>query len=122
MRAGEIVLPMLNAANRDPRQFPEPDKFDIRRSPNRHLAFGIGLHFCLGASLARLEGELAINALLRRLPGLAFTEEAPSWKPTLFLRGPERLPLRWESDARLVCTFQRTVSVAFSMRSRAHSR
>jgi cytochrome P450 len=61
----------IGSANRDPAQFPDPDRFDVRRSPNRHVAFGHGIHFCLGASLARLEATTAPQAVLRRLPRLA---------------------------------------------------
>jgi cytochrome P450 len=92
---GEIVVPVLLAANRDPAVFPEPDVFDIARSPNRHLAFGHGIHFCLGAPLARLEGRIALDALLRRCGGLTLAVDpaALEWTPDLFLRGVRRLPV-----------------------------
>jgi cytochrome P450 len=70
LRAGDLVLPLFAAANLDPRQFPEPDKFDMRRTPNRHFGFGHGIHFCLGASLARLETSIAIGQLLKRFPNV----------------------------------------------------
>jgi cytochrome P450 len=73
--AGSLVLGLLGAANRDPDHFPEPDRLDLRRRDNRHLAFGWGIHFCLGAPLARLEGQLAFRTLLRRLPNLALAAE-----------------------------------------------
>jgi cytochrome P450 len=92
---GDIVVPVLLAANRDPAVFPEPDEFDISRSPNRHLGFGHGIHYCLGAPLARLEGRIAIDALLRRFPTLSLAVEpaALEWNSSLFLRGVRRLPL-----------------------------
>ncbi|HXZ86769.1 MAG TPA: cytochrome P450, partial [Myxococcota bacterium] len=68
LRAGEKVALLLASANRDERQFPEPDRFDIERDASGHLGFGIGIHFCLGASLARLEARLALEALLERIP------------------------------------------------------
>lgn len=95
LRRGQLVLPFLSAANRDPRHFDGPDRLDILRTPNRHLGFAYGIHFCLGAPLARLEARLAFEALLRRLPGLALRDPAPRWKPLIFLRGLESLPLCW---------------------------
>jgi cytochrome P450 len=92
---GEQVLAVLGSANRDERQFPNPDILDITREPNRHLAFGQGVHFCLGAPLARLEGQIAVNTLLRRIPNLHLTSapESLSWRKGLFLHGLEQLPL-----------------------------
>ncbi len=95
IRAGEMVLPFMSSANRDPAQFERPDELDLRRSPNRHVAFGFGIHFCLGAPLARLEADLAFRTLLRRLPGLALAAGAPRFKPWMFLRGVESLPVAW---------------------------
>ena len=71
LQPGDLVLPLFAAANLDARQFPDPDRFDIRRSPNRHLGFGYGIHLCLGASLARLETSIAVGRLLKRFPKLA---------------------------------------------------
>jgi cytochrome P450 PksS len=93
---GEMVYVVLSSANRDERQFPNPDQLDITREPNKHLALGLGTHFCLGAPLARLEGQIAINTLLRRLPDLRLAV-APSrlrWRPGLLLRGLEALPVK----------------------------
>jgi hypothetical protein len=84
---------MINAANRDPRQFSEPDRLDLRRADNRHLAFGHGIHFCLGAPLARLEGQIALPALLTRFPRLAPRHEAPEWLDSLVFRGMRSLPV-----------------------------
>ncbi len=92
IKKGQLVMQMLGAANRDPLYFPEPDKLDIMRQPNRHLAFGYGPHFCLGASLARLEAPIAINALLRCLPNIQLGVEEVVWENTVF-RGLKRLPI-----------------------------
>ena len=91
----DILLPVLHAANRDPAAFPEPDTFDITRDPNRHLAFGHGIHFCLGAPLARLEGRIAVGALVRRFPDLSLAVDPAQleWNPGS-LRGVRRLPVR----------------------------
>jgi cytochrome P450 PksS len=85
----------LPSANRDPRQFPEPDLLDLARAPNRHLAFGFGIHFCLGAPLARLEASLAFRSLLERIPSLALAGAEPRWRPWLFFRALEELRIRW---------------------------
>lgn len=92
---GEVVYGVLAAANRDERQFPDPDTLDISRQPNRHIAFGHGIHFCLGAPLARLEGKIAFATLLRRLPAwrLAVAPESLRWNRGLVLHGLEALPL-----------------------------
>ena len=95
IRCGERVIPFMASANRDPRQFDRPDALDIERRPNRHLAFGYGIHFCLGAPLARLEAQLAFSTLLRRFPRLELLDPEPRWKPQIFMRGLETLPLRW---------------------------
>jgi cytochrome P450 PksS len=92
---GEMVFAVIASANRDDRQFTNPDALDITREPNRHLAFGLGPHFCLGAPLARLEGEIAISTLLRRAPDLRLTvpPERLRWRRGLLLRGLEALPV-----------------------------
>ena len=92
---GEMVMPFIGAADRDPAQFPEPDRLDIARADNRHIAFGWGIHFCLGAPLARVEGQLAINTLLRRLPKLALDTDKPEFRQSLTLRGLRALPVRF---------------------------
>ncbi len=79
LRQGELVFQMLNAANRDPAYFDDPDRFDIRRQKNRHIAFGLGIHFCVGALLARTEGQIVFSAVMRRLPNLRMVEEKPHW-------------------------------------------
>jgi cytochrome P450 len=90
--AGVIVLPLLGAANRDPRQFSEPDTLDLTRNPNPHVGFGRGIHFCLGAPLARLEGQIAINALVQRFPKLELAGE-PTRRDQITLRGLSSLPV-----------------------------
>jgi len=94
---GSLVLAVLASANRDNNQFDHPDRLDVTRKKNHHLAFGQGAHFCLGAPLARLEGEIAINTLLRRLPDLhlAIPTKSLRWRATPALRGLEALPVRF---------------------------
>ena len=93
---GESVLCLLGAANRDPAVYPDPDRLDITRPNIRPLSFGGGIHFCLGAQLARIEGEVAISTLLRRFPKLKLDDpEHPDWRPTFVLRGLNRLPASW---------------------------
>jgi cytochrome P450 len=93
VRRGDRVFLMINAANRDPRQFVEPDRLDLRRTDNRHLAFGHGIHFCLGAPLARLEGQIALPALLARFPALTLRTDATEWLDSLVFRGMHSLPV-----------------------------
>ena len=82
---------MLAAANRDPEVFPDPDRLDLARADNRHIAFGFGAHFCLGAALARLEGQIALGSAVARFPGMKLVDETPRWKPGIVLRGLEAL-------------------------------
>jgi cytochrome P450 PksS len=95
--AGDLVLAVLGSANRDPRHFDRPDELDLARAPNRHLAFGQGAHYCLGAPLARLEGQIAFATLLRRLPHLRLAVPPGDlrWRRGLFLRGLQALPVTW---------------------------
>jgi cytochrome P450 len=95
LRAGQLVLPMIGSANRDPRQFPAADEFDIARHPNPHIAFGHGIHFCLGAALSRMEAAIAMSDLLRRFEHFELAGDQ-TWEPreALNVLGPASLPLR----------------------------
>lgn len=93
LRAGERVFIMINAANHDPRAFDSPGNFDITRSPNLHLTFNYGPHFCMGAPLARLEGQVAIAEVLRRLPGLTLASETYEYMDTMIMRGVREMPV-----------------------------
>jgi len=92
---GELVLAVLASANRDEQQFAAPDVLDIAREPNKHVAFGSSIHFCLGAHLARLEGQVALQALFQRMPHLRFAKppESLRWRARLNVRGLEELPV-----------------------------
>jgi cytochrome P450 len=93
VQAGDQLSAVIGAANRDPAQFPDADRFDVTRQPNRHLAFGLGLHFCLGAPLARTEGRIGFTRLLERLPSLRLANAAPQWSPNTMFRGLRTLPV-----------------------------
>ncbi|MFO1080628.1 MAG: cytochrome P450 [Reyranellaceae bacterium] len=94
--AKESVIILLGAANRDPAQYPEPDRLDVTRPNVRPLSFGGGIHHCLGAQLARLEAELVFTALIERLPNLRLPEkDTPAWRHSFTLRGLSRLPAVW---------------------------
>jgi cytochrome P450 len=92
---GDGVMVGLTAADRDAGRFPAPDRFDIRRDSRGHLAFGHGIHYCLGAPLARLEARTAIRTLLERAPGLALDGPPGDWLPGMLMRGMRSLPVRW---------------------------
>lgn len=91
---GQILLASIGAANRDPAVFPNPHTFDIRRKDNRHLSFGSGCHYCLGAALTKMEVEIAVATLIRRYPKLALADKKINWRKGLTFRGPLRLTLR----------------------------
>ncbi len=93
IRRGDRLFVMINAANRDPRRFVDPDRLDLGREPNPHLTFGHGRHFCVGAPLARLEAQVALPRLLERLPGLALAASRLEWIDSLIFRGVRALPL-----------------------------
>jgi pimeloyl-[acyl-carrier protein] synthase len=92
IEAGQFILPLLGAANRDPAQFPAPDQLDLTRTPNPHVGFGRGIHFCLGAPLARLEGQMAISALVQRFSKLELAG-TPVRRDQITLRGLKSLPV-----------------------------
>jgi cytochrome P450 len=96
IEAGQLIIPWISAADRDEAEFPDADRFDIEREPNRHLGFGRGIHFCLGAPLARLEAKTALNAMLDHLPGVwqvsnVLLEPIKSF----IVFGTKNLPLTW---------------------------
>jgi pimeloyl-[acyl-carrier protein] synthase len=93
LRKGHLVVVAIGAANRDPDQFPEPDRFEITHQDNRHLSFGLGIHRCIGASLSQTEVEIAVSSLFRRFPDLRLGTEGIERRETLVLRGPKRLPI-----------------------------
>jgi cytochrome P450 len=95
IRKRQAVIAVMAAANRDPERFPDPDRLDLGRQDNRHVAFGWASHFCFGAPLARLEGQIAFEAILRKLPGLVLDPEPLIWRENLGLRGLKRLPVSW---------------------------
>ncbi|MEV7391228.1 MULTISPECIES: cytochrome P450 [unclassified Streptomyces] len=92
---GDPVMIGLTAAGRDGDRYPEPDRFDVRRDNRGHLAFGHGIHYCLGAPLARLEGRIALRSLLERAPDLNLDGPPGEWLPGTLMRGVRRLPVRW---------------------------
>jgi pimeloyl-[acyl-carrier protein] synthase len=85
----------ITAANRDPEKFPDPDRFDITRDPNPHVAFGSGIHHCLGATLARVEGQEAFHALVQRYPALSMKTEELEYHPSITFRSLKTLPVTW---------------------------
>jgi cytochrome P450 len=97
IKRGQAVIAVMGAANRDPARFADPDRLDLARTDNRHLAFGWASHFCFGAPLARLEGQIAFETMLRRLPDLCLTTGDISWRPNLGLRGLTKLEVQFSS-------------------------
>jgi cytochrome P450 len=97
VREGEAVIPLFNSANRDPEVFADPDTLDLRREANPHIGLGHGIHFCLGAPLARLELQVVLEVLAARLPGLrlAVEEDVITWREGLAFARPEELPVAW---------------------------
>ena len=92
--SGETVVTFLGAANRDPAEFVDPERFDVTRDPNHPLSFAAGIHYCLGANLARLEGRIVFDRLVRRTADIEWLDDTPDWRGTLILRGVNHLHVR----------------------------
>jgi cytochrome P450 len=99
IRGRDAVIAVMAAANRDPEHFPDPDRLDIRRRENRHMAFGFGAHFCFGAPLARIEAQIAFASILKRLSQLELEPGPLTWRENLGLRGLKALPLSFVGTA-----------------------
>jgi len=97
IRKRQATIAVMAAGNRDPDRFPEPDRFDIARKDNRHLSFGWAAHFCFGAALARIEGQVTFEEMLRRLPNWSLDQDILSWRTNLGLRGLKTLHIRFGS-------------------------
>ena len=96
VHAGQQAVTWLAAANRDPEVFPDPDTFDVARTPNRHLSFGLGIHFCLGAPLARMEARIALGAFLAHIQRFRRADDGPLPRvPTFIMRGVRSLPITY---------------------------
>ena len=93
IRKRQAVIAVMGAANRDPERFPDPDRLDLTRQDNRHVAFAWGAHFCFGAPLARIEGHAAFEAMLRRMPNMKLATDTVTWRENLGLRGLTALPV-----------------------------
>ncbi len=93
IQPGDLIILVLGAANRDPDPFPEPDRLDVGRSPNRHLSFGWSTHFCLGAPLTRVEARITIDTTLRRFPSLQLADDRLDWITSMTERRLQRLPV-----------------------------
>ncbi|MGH3040586.1 MAG: cytochrome P450, partial [Gaiellaceae bacterium] len=96
IREGDRIRWIMAAANRDPRAFEDPDRFDIARQPNPHVSFGAGIHYCLGASLARIEGQEVFRALAERFAELRLETEQLSHQPSIQFRSLTSLPVAWD--------------------------
>ena len=99
IRKRQAVIAVLGAANHDPSRFPDPERLDIMRKDNRHLAFGWSSHYCFGAPLARVEGQIAFSTILRRLGDLKLEPAPLVWRHNMIFRGLERLPVTFRPDS-----------------------
>ena len=101
LKRGELIIVLLSSANRDEVQFSDPAQLDVQRQQNRHIAFGCGVHYCLGAPLARLEGEIALRTLLQRLPDLTLDipQESLEWRDVPLFHSLMRLPVTWKTSS-----------------------
>jgi cytochrome P450/ferredoxin len=99
LKKNDRVRWFISSANRDPEMFEKPDTFDITRWPNQHVAFGSGIHHCLGATLARVEGQEVFKALAERFPGLRLDNEALEYQPSITFRSLKSLPIHWQEEA-----------------------
>ncbi len=99
IRKGDRIRWIIAAANRDPRAFPDPDRFDLSRSPNPHVSFGSGIHYCLGATLARVEGQEVFRALAERFPSLRLEPGPLEYQPSVQFRSLKSLPVAWDQEA-----------------------
>lgn len=90
---GDLVNTIIGSANRDPQRFSDPDSFEITRNEGRHLGFGIGIHFCIGAPLVRLEAEIVFETILRRFPNISLATETLEWQEHPIFRGLKSLPV-----------------------------
>ena len=93
--AGDLAFCLIAAGNRDPAKFADPERLDVTRKDNKHIAFGTGIHFCLGATLARIEGQIVFRSLLERMPKLHLASNDFAWNENFVLRGLKRLPVAW---------------------------
>jgi pimeloyl-[acyl-carrier protein] synthase len=96
LKKDDRVRWFISSANRDPNRFDQPDIFDITRWPNQHVAFGAGIHHCLGAQLARVEGQEVFKALAERFPGVRLDNEALEYQPSITFRSLKSLPIHWQ--------------------------
>ncbi len=101
IRKRQAVIAVMAAGNRDPERFPDPDRLDLERKDNRHLAFGWAAHFCFGAPLARMEGQIAFETLLRRIPKIEIDDVPLVWRQNLGLRGLQSLPVHFCAEPAL---------------------
>lgn len=112
IRKGQAVIAVMGAGNRDPERFPDPDRLDIARTDNRHLAFGWASHFCFGAPLARIEGQIALEAIVRRLPDLTLEPGSLVWRDNLGLRGLISLPVTFSQARPAIAVETRIENIA----------